>query len=358
MSRDIATAIRSEPSQPADELQSAARAPDRRGTRHRGGELGCRDAAQDRELLTTIGSTRSVAASCARCSSCPTRRRHSRARFASRPPRTCRPSSTTSRTPSSPWTMPATSRPSIPPASASSATRRRRSSAARSDFCCPTSSRHGVRNFLERLATKIDDTQVDLAAHQTWGAPKDGTRVAVEIAVSKAKLNRRDVYIVCMRDITERHARRAGDARQRGALPHTGGERARGDRRVRRGLGQLRRRQRQRRALLQDDARDAAGDRPGARSVPRDQPDGTPSFGVPRGYIDGALAGRRAVFEWMHRDADGHDMPCEVRLVRLPSSSRRLIRAQHHRHHRAQARRVRSPPASGGCSRRSPPMRR
>jgi diguanylate cyclase (GGDEF)-like protein/PAS domain S-box-containing protein len=59
-------------------------------------------------------------------------------------------------------------------------------------------------DFLECCAAKSDDTHVDLAAHQTWGACKGGTRVAVDIAVSKASLNRRDGYIVCIRDITER----------------------------------------------------------------------------------------------------------------------------------------------------------
>jgi diguanylate cyclase (GGDEF)-like protein/PAS domain S-box-containing protein len=63
--------------------------------------------------------------------------------------------------------------------------------------------------FLERCATKIDDTHVDLAAHQTWGTTKDRVRVEVEVAVSKASLNRRDGYIVCIRDITER---KRGDA--------------------------------------------------------------------------------------------------------------------------------------------------
>ncbi len=56
------------------------------------------------------------------------------------------------------------------------------------------------------------------------------------------------------------------------------------------------------------------------------QQDGTPSFGVVRGYMDRALAGEAPSFEWTHRDALGHDIPCEVRLVRLPSSGRRLIR--------------------------------
>ena len=48
---------------------------------------------------------------------------------------------------------------------------------------------------------------------------------------------------------------------------------------------------------------------------------------MPRGYIEGALAGEAPVFEWAHCDAAGQNMPCEVRFVRLPSSNRRLIRA-------------------------------
>ncbi len=59
-------------------------------------------------------------------------------------------------------------------------------------------------DFLERSATTIDDTHVDLAAQQTWGRSKAKKRVAVEIAVSKASLKRRDGYIVCVRDCTDR----------------------------------------------------------------------------------------------------------------------------------------------------------
>ena len=64
-------------------------------------------------------------------------------------------------------------------------------------------------DFLDRCAAILDDTHADLAAHQTWGATKNGTPVAVEIAVSTASLNRRDGYIVCIRDTTER---KRGDA--------------------------------------------------------------------------------------------------------------------------------------------------
>ncbi|MDH3490656.1 MAG: EAL domain-containing protein [Gammaproteobacteria bacterium] len=59
---------------------------------------------------------------------------------------------------------------------------------------------------------------------------------------------------------------------------------------------------------------------------PKMQPDGTPSFGIRRGFIDRALAGEHPTFEWMHRDSSGREFPCEVRFSRLPSDKRRLIR--------------------------------
>ena len=43
--------------------------------------------------------------------------------------------------------------------------------------------------------------------------------------------------------------------------------------------------------------------------------------------IEMALAGDRMVFDWVHRDAEGNDIPCEVRLVPLPSGNRKLLQA-------------------------------
>lgn len=60
---------------------------------------------------------------------------------------------------------------------------------------------------------------------------------------------------------------------------------------------------------------------------PKKQPDGTPSFGINRGYVDRALSGEHPTFEWLHKDSTGKTFPCEVRFSRLPSDSRRLIRA-------------------------------
>ena len=59
---------------------------------------------------------------------------------------------------------------------------------------------------------------------------------------------------------------------------------------------------------------------------PKTQPDGTPSFGVRRGYVDAALRGEHPTFEWTHKDSNGRRIACEVRFSRLPSDNQRLIR--------------------------------
>src|SRR5271169_3526315 len=45
------------------------------------------------------------------------------------------------------------------------------------NFLLPDIDAHRTTEFLERCATKIDDTHVDLAAHQAWGLTKSRARV-------------------------------------------------------------------------------------------------------------------------------------------------------------------------------------
>ena len=56
------------------------------------------------------------------------------------------------------------------------------------------------------------------------------------------------------------------------------------------------------------------------------QAGGRASDQVAKKYIQQTLQGGTAVFEWIHRNAAGEDVPCEVRLVRLPAADRHLIR--------------------------------
>jgi PAS domain S-box-containing protein len=64
---------------------------------------------------------------------------------------------------------------------------------------------------------------------------------------------------------------------------------------------------------------------PGEMS-PALQPDGMPSAEAVAERVRLALEGETPIFEWTHLDAEGQPFPCEIRLVRLPSSTRKLVR--------------------------------
>jgi two-component system, cell cycle sensor histidine kinase and response regulator CckA len=59
---------------------------------------------------------------------------------------------------------------------------------------------------------------------------------------------------------------------------------------------------------------------------PEHQPDGKLSSEAARAYLRAALNGEAPVFEWVHRGGAGEEIPCEVRLVRIPSPEGRLVR--------------------------------
>ncbi|HLY62625.1 MAG TPA: PAS domain S-box protein [Terriglobia bacterium] len=56
------------------------------------------------------------------------------------------------------------------------------------------------------------------------------------------------------------------------------------------------------------------------------QPDGRPSSQAAADYLKQAIAGEIPVFDWVHCSAYGKDIPCEVRMVRLPASEGNLVR--------------------------------
>jgi PAS domain S-box-containing protein len=56
------------------------------------------------------------------------------------------------------------------------------------------------------------------------------------------------------------------------------------------------------------------------------QPDGRPSSEAAAAELERALRHETPRFEWIHRNAKGQEIPCEISLVRLPSSGRNLVR--------------------------------
>ena len=184
----------------------------------------------------------------------------------------------------------------------------------------------GVDKSIRSFAGRLDDTTIDLSPELLDAIRADGKQFRVEATISRVDQANSEFFVLCIRDVTDQfehlRALRESEARYR-ALVENAPEAI----------------------VVLDvekncfvDANDNASKlfklsreellRVGPRAIsPEYQFDGLPSFGLQRGYVERAIKGGRPVFEWLHCDAEGHDIPCEVRFIRLPSSSSDLIRA-------------------------------
>ena len=182
-----------------------------------------------------------------------------------------------------------------------------------------------VPQALERLAASLGDTALDLAARELEARRQNGEFFPAELAVSKAPVSEGQRFVLCLRDVTERReseqAMRESAARYQLLVDHApdaivvldvdSGCFVDANEHAQKLFG-LKRAQ-----LLK------LG--PVALSPPQ-QPDGVGSEERARDYIERALAGDIPEFEWAVRDPSGREFICEVRLVRLPSGNRRLLR--------------------------------
>lgn len=182
-----------------------------------------------------------------------------------------------------------------------------------------------VAEELEQLATRLDDTQFDLAPQETVGLRADGTTFSAEMAVSKTKVSRRNVYVVCLRDTTERKQAeselRDSEARYRTLVEHAPEIivvlDAIAQRLVDVNENAVRFFKQSRAALLEMGPEQLS---------PLSQPDGRESGVALQQEIKRALNGEAPVFEWSYLDGNGNEVSSEVRLIRLPSSTGHLIR--------------------------------
>jgi diguanylate cyclase (GGDEF)-like protein/PAS domain S-box-containing protein len=182
-----------------------------------------------------------------------------------------------------------------------------------------------ITEALQRLAATSGDTHLDLASRELWAQRKGGKFFPAEVAVSKARLSRREMFVLCLRDVTERReseqAMRESEARYRLLVDHAPeaivvfdadeGRFVDANEKAEKLFGL------ERQQLLKVGAVDVS---------PTLQPDGTASAQLARTYTQQALAGHPQVYEWVLYDSLGKEIPCEVRLVRLPSGTRRLVR--------------------------------
>ena len=183
----------------------------------------------------------------------------------------------------------------------------------------------GVAEALQRLAASTGDTGRDRKARELWARRRNGETFPAEIAVSKAPLSQREMFVLCLRDVTERReseqAVRESEARYRLLVDHAPEAIVVLDVETGRFVDANVNGQKlfglDRAHLLELGPVDLSPER---------QPDGSLSAESARAYIQQALGGETPTFEWAHRNAAGREITCEVRLARLPSGSRSLVR--------------------------------
>jgi len=178
--------------------------------------------------------------------------------------------------------------------------------------------------YLKELSRTKDCTVAEMAPHQVDGRHRTGKTFPADVVVSRADVEGSDLFIVGVRDMTERvnaeRALRESESRYRDLVDSAPEAIVVYDvdegRFVDVNTAATKMFKADRKVLLQLGPQDVSA---------ADQGDGKAST-ASRGYIESALQGKNPVFEWIHRDIRGREFSCEVRLARMESLNRRLVR--------------------------------
>ncbi len=189
----------------------------------------------------------------------------------------------------------------------------------------PAAKGQPLAEFLEPFMSDPDDTNIEFSGGDVEACRADGERFVAEISASQLNTVGGKIFVISLRDVTGRkeaeNTLKENEERYR-ALVENAPEAI-----VVFDVDQNRFTDANDNACaLFNLSRSRLLTIGPAEISPKMQPDGTPSFGVRRGFVDKALAGEHPNFEWLHKDSDGNEIPCEVRFSRLPAEKRRLIR--------------------------------
>jgi diguanylate cyclase (GGDEF)-like protein/PAS domain S-box-containing protein len=182
-----------------------------------------------------------------------------------------------------------------------------------------------VEAGLRALAARVDEARDDLCPRELRARHKDGHLFPAELIASRVRIDRRDVYVICLRDTSERarvaQALRDSEARYRTlvesapemivVIDRESGHFVDANENALQFFGVSRER--------------FSELKPGDVSAPSaaGAADAAARF---RSLCDRAADGEPQVFEWLHRDGEGSEVETEVRLMALPGSST-LLRA-------------------------------
>jgi PAS domain S-box-containing protein len=185
--------------------------------------------------------------------------------------------------------------------------------------------RGSIESGLESLAARAEADRGDLRPRAFHARHKNGHLFPAELIASRVRIEQRDVYVICLRDTSERasaeQALRDSEARYRTLvesapelivlLERASGHYVDANENALRFFGVTRERLPDLKTL--------------DLSVPL-QPNGADAAQLFASRCARAAAGEPQVFEWLYRDARGDEVETEMRLMALPGSTG-LLRA-------------------------------